>query len=429
MTLAFGPRLLRRLYIVSLWCLVPWVLMRLLRRGQQDRAYLHRWRERFGQVALAPAEACLWLHAVSVGEVNAAAPLVRALLEQYPKRPLLVTTTTPTGSARARQVFGSTVMHAYLPLDLPGVVDRFLGRIRPQLAVMMETEIWPNLYLACRERGIPLIIANARLSERSMRGYRWGRSLTRAALACADFIAAQSLADADRFRRLGASEAQLRVTGNLKYDLDISPQWPTQARAWREQWGARPVWIAASTHPDEEAIVIDCNRRLRQRFPELLLLWAPRHPERFAAVIERAHEAGFRVRSRKPDGEPDPTSDCFVINTLGELMAYYAAADVAFVGGSLQAIGGHNLLEPASLGVPALVGPHMFNFRDVTDLLVSCGAVEQVADGNSLGLALEELLANPVECRRRGEAGRLRIESERGALARTLDLVRTCLSA
>ena len=426
---SLGQRALRGLYSLVIRLALPASLYYLIWRGLRQREYFDRWSERFALYRGAPVADCLWLHAVSVGEVNAAIPLVNALHARFPGRTLLVTTTTPTGSARVRALWGEEVRHVYQPYDLPGAVRNFLEHFRPAIALVMETEIWPNLFAELQRRGIPAIIANARLSERSLRGYRPIAPLVRAAMATIDHVAAQSEADAARYRKLGAPAGRVHATGNLKYDLPLPDGLPEQARAWRADWGAqRPVWIAASTHPEEEAAVLQAHRAVLASWPEALLLWAPRHPERFAAVAAVAARAGLRVATRRADTLPGAGSEVFVIDTLGELMAFYAAADVAFVGGSLQEVGGHNLLEPAALGVPALVGPHTFNFQEITALLLATGAVERIADGDSLGATLCAWLRAPAERVRRGEAGRERIAAERGALARTLELVEASLA-
>ena len=423
-----GHRALRGLYSLVIRIALPASLYYLIWRGLRQSEYFDRWSERFALYRSEPIDDCLWLHAVSVGEVNAAIPLVNALRERHPQRALLVTTTTPTGSARVRALWGDSVQHVYLPYDLPGAVRNFLDHFRPGIALVMETEIWPNLFAELQRRAVPAIIANARLSERSLQAYRPIAPLVRITMATVDHVAAQSEADAARYRKLGAPAERVHATGNLKYDLPLSPQLQETSREWRQRWGAaRPVWIAASTHPEEEATVLQAHRAVLERFPQALMLWAPRHPERFAAAASASARAGFRVATRRLDGLPTAESNVFVIDTLGELMAFYAAADVAFVGGSLQEVGGHNLLEPAAFGVPALVGPHTFNFIEITELLLGTGTVQRIADAASLGAKLCELLANPQERSRRGEAGRLRIEQERGALARTLQLVESCL--
>ncbi len=423
----FGQRAMRGLYSLVIRVALPISLYYLIWRGLRQREYFDRWSERFALYRGEGLAGCLWIHAVSVGEVNVAAPLVAALRERMPDQTILVTTTTPTGSARVRALWGDTVRHAYLPYDLPGAVTNFLNNFQPRLALVMETEIWPNLFQELKARGVPLVIANARLSERSLRGYRPIAPLLRGALSAVAVIAAQSAADALRYRKLGAPESAIQITGNLKYDLPLPDGVAEQGLRWRRSWGDRPVWIAASTHPDEEEIVRQAHRLLQLQFPRALLLWAPRHPERFAAVAGDATRAGFKVASRRIEGLPQADTDLFVVDTLGELMAFFAASDIAFVGGSLQEIGGHNVLEPAALGIPALVGPHTFNFQEITDLLIAAGAVQRVGDAASLARKLGEQFRHPVERIRRGDAGRSRIVAERGALARTLDLLEPSL--
>jgi 3-deoxy-D-manno-octulosonic-acid transferase len=424
-----GHRAMRGLYSLVIRLALPISLYYLIWRGLRQREYFDRWSERFALYRGEGLAECLWIHAVSVGEVNAAAPLLEGLRQRHPGHTFLVTTTTPTGSARVRALWGDSVRHVYLPYDLPGGVRNFLDRFRPRLAVVMETEIWPNLFAELERRQVPVVIANARLSERSLKGYRPIAPLVRTTMATIDLVAAQSSADAERYRKLGAPRDRLRVTGNLKYDLPLPEGIVAQAAIWRRDWGLRPVWIAASTHPEEEEIVMAAHRLLLAESPQALLLWAPRHPERFAAVALACQRAGFEVASRRVEQLPSTSSQVFVVDTLGELMSFYAASDVAFVGGSLQEVGGHNLLEPAALGVPALVGPHTFNFQEITEVLLAVGAAQRVGDAPSLAKRIGQLLRHPDERRRRGEAGRLRIASERGALARTLDLIDHCLVA
>ena len=423
-------RLLRGAYACVMYALVPVMLYHLVWRGLRDRNYFRRWSERFGWYADGPADGSLWVHAVSVGEVNAAAPLIDALRTRYPQTPLVVTTTTPTGAARVQALWKDAVQHLYFPYDLPGAVRRFLAHVRPRMAVVMETEIWPNLYVAIGRNASPLLMINARLSQRPWRGYQPVLPLSRLTLQQVTLIAAQTEDDARRLRSVGGPDDRVRVVGNLKYDLRVPDGLDGQARLRRVAWGAaRPVWIAASTHEDEEERVLDVHARLRERFPDLLLVWAPRHPERFADVAELCTQRGLRTSSRSADGNADAETECFVLDTLGELMGFYAAADVAFVGGSLQAIGGHNVLEPAALGVPSVVGPYTFNFAEATTLLRDEGALLQVADADGLAFALAELLADAPRRRAMGAAGRLTVERERGALARTMELIAMRLPA
>ena len=416
-------RVLRALYSATLYLLVPITLYHLIWRGFRQRAYFQRWDERYASYAAAGVPAPVWLHAVSVGEVNAAAPLVDRLRAQRPDLRVVVTTITPTGSERVRKLWGDDVTHVYLPYDLPGAVARFLDQFKPTLALIVETELWPNLLFVCRDRGIPTHILNARLSARSLRGYRVLAPLIRRALATVRLVAAQSQDDARRFERLGAAPERIRVTGNLKFDIP-PPQTGGFVRAFDAALAQpRPIWIAASTHEDEEAPVLEAHRLLRERHADALLLWAPRHPERFRAVTQRAREAGFRVASRSADVWPPPDTDVFVIDTLGELTSFYACASVAFVGGSLQPIGGHNLLEPAATGTAILSGPQLHNFVDIAHRLREAQAMRMVDDAASLAQALAALFddANAREAMA-ANAARL-LEDGRGALDRTLALI------
>ena len=414
---------LRGLYSAVLYLLLPITLYHLVWRGFRQRAYLERWDERYAVRPGGAQPASIWVHAVSVGEVNAAAPLVNALLARHPGERVLVTTITPTGSDRVRALWGERVDHVYLPYDISGAVRRFLTRHRPRIALIVETELWPNLLFGLRDHGIPAYIVNARLSERSLRGYRVLRPLVGRALRTVRSVAAQSEADAERFVRLGAQPGGVVVTGNLKFDIRVDAGIPAFAASFRERIGARPVWIAASTHPDEEAPVLAIDAALRARWPDLLMLWAPRHPERFRAVAQRAIEAGRTVATRHLTGLPDASDAVFVVDTLGELMSFYACADVAFVGGSLQAIGGHNLLEPAAVGTAMVTGPHLHNFADIAAQLRAADALEVRDDADGVAEALASLLADPA--RRAAMAGRAAalVEQGRGAVARTVELV------
>lgn len=424
MHLSFGQRMLLGLYGLVLRLAFPVTLYHLIWRGLRQREYLRRWSERYGWLeGQLDLQGTIWVHAVSVGEVIAARPLVDGLLARHPDRPVLVTTITPTGSERVRALWGDRVHHVYVPYDLRGIVRRFLDRARPALAVIVETEIWPNLYVECERRGIPLVMVNARLSERSLRGYLPVRKLVKLAMGTVDLVAAQSRADAARLERLGADPARIVVTGNLKYDLSLPPGLDAQAQRWRAGWGAaRPVWMAASTHAPEEAAVIAAHQALLATTPDALLLWAPRHPERFGPVVAAARDAGLAVATRSGDGFPGAQTQVFVVDTIGELLHFYAAADVAFVGGSLCEVGGHNVLEPAALGVPSVVGPHTFNFRDVTRHLLDAGGLRQVDDAEAMSAAVRGLLGDPAACRAMGDASRRAVAELGGAVARTLDL-------
>jgi 3-deoxy-D-manno-octulosonic-acid transferase len=420
----FARALMRPIYTLTMYLLTPVIVYRLALRGLRAPGYFSRWFERFGFFPEPGLEDSVWVHAVSVGEVNAAAPLVEALRARYADRRIVVTTVTPTGSDRVRQLWGEAVFHVYLPYDLPASIRRFLRRVRPSIAVIMETEIWPNLFFECERHSVPIVVANARLSQKSLRGYGPVRPLARAAIRCATFVAAQSQQDAERLLELGARPQRLRVVGNLKYDMVVAAELEPQARQWRAAWGeARPTWIAASTHEGEELAVIEAHSRLMRRFPDALLLVAPRHPERFRPMVALCRNYGFVTASRSEERLAGGETQCFVIDTLGELVPFLAAADIAFVAGSLDPIGGHNVLEPAALGVPVLVGPNTFNFAEVTDLLLERGAAIRIADAEALAAALQRLLDDPALRRAMGEAARQTVESERGAVARTLAIV------
>lgn len=424
-------RALRILYSAALYLLLPVTVYHLIWRGFRQRGYFLRWNERYAVYAATTAtdaRPLVWIHAVSVGEVNASAPLVNALRATRPDLRLLVTSITPTGSARIRALWGDTVDHVYLPYDLPGAVSRFLVHYEPRLALIMETELWPNLLLGCRDHGVPAYIVNARLSERSLRGYRILKPLIGRALAVTRGVLAQSQADRDRFLRLGAPAAAAHVTGNLKFDI-AHVSLPGFASAFSTWVGHRPAWIAASTHVEEEAAVVAIHHRLRKRWPDLVLLWAPRHPERFKAVAQRSVDAGWRVSTRRLTQWPDRRDDVFVIDTVGELMAFYGCAQVAFVGGSLQPIGGHNLLEPAAAGTAIVSGPHLHNFSDIAMQLQKVGGLRIGADAEGVGAHLETLLADDAARAVMVGAARELVAQGRGALERTLAAIARDLPA
>jgi 3-deoxy-D-manno-octulosonic-acid transferase len=364
------------------------------------------------------------VHAVSVGEVQAAAPLVEALLRDFPGRTVVLTTVTPTGRARARALFGQRVDVRYAPIDLPGSVRRFFARVRPGLVIILETEIWPTLYHHCGTQGVPLVLASARISPRSVKNYRRLVGLFRGALSNGIFIAAQSEEDAQRFRSIGANPAHTHVVGNIKFDYAHPANMEAQGAELRRLLGRdRPVWVAGSTHAREEEILLAAHRQLRSRHPQALLVMVPRHPPRFPEVGAALERQRLRFVTRTSRAAAADDTEVFLVDTLGELLAFYAAADVAFVGGSLVPIGGHNLLEPASLGLPVLAGPNNFNSADIARLLVERGAVRIVDDAAALAGAVGELLASPAARSRMGAAGRKAIEDNRGAVDRLMAFI------
>ena len=414
----------RLLYTLTMYLLTPVILYRLAARGLRHRDYFDRWRERFGFFPDPGIRDAIWVHAVSMGEVNAAQPLIEALMKRYAGVPMVITTVTPTGSERVRNLFGDRVFHVYLPYDLTASVERFLDRVHPRIAVIMETEIWPNLFMTCHERGIPLMVANARLSERSLKGYGPVRPLARRAIRRASFVAAQSVPDYDRLATLGAVPAKMAIVGNLKFDLRVPPQAIEHAAQFRQRWGAdRPVWFAASTHEGEEIPVLEAHAAVLRRFPDTLLLIAPRHPERFKPVAAACRSFGFSTMTRSENECADRNAQCFVIDTMGEMLWFYAACDVAFVGGSLVPIGGHNLLEPAALARPILVGPHTFNATEMTDELIASGGALRVVSSEQMGAELTRLLGHQDERDYIGAAAIHGMESQRGAVDRTLIII------
>ncbi|MCF6210320.1 MAG: lipid IV(A) 3-deoxy-D-manno-octulosonic acid transferase [Gammaproteobacteria bacterium] len=432
---------MRLFYSAILYLLLPAVFARLAWRGLRNRGYWYRWGERLGFFQAPELHEPIWVHAVSVGEALAAAPLIRALLARYPQRSLVITTTTPTGSERVQALFGEKfgeqfigqpggrVFHVYFPYDLPAAVNRFLDKTHPGLALVMETELWPNLFRQCARRQIPLLIANARLSARSARGYGKLGGLMRETLADISLIAAQNESDAARFRTLGVRADGITVMGNLKFDQRIPGDLEDRAEALRRELGvSRPVWIAASTHEGEDEQVLDAFARLRESHPDALLLLVPRHPERFARVAALARKRGYAVVLRSEGLPCDAQTAVFVGDTLGELLLFYAVSDVAFVAGSLVPVGGHNMLEPAALGVPVVFGPHLFNFSDISRDLLEAGAARRVENSEQLAAVVGELLGEAALRAEMGEAGRKWVAENRGALERLLGLLARYLS-
>lgn len=412
----------RTLYTLILHLALPFIFLRLLWRAWRAPAYGKRIGERFAIGLPAFRTGGIWIHAVSLGESIAAAPLIRELLARHPELPITVTCMTPTGSERIQALFGSRIQHCYLPYDLPWACARFLGRLQPRLAVIMETELWPNHIHACHRRGIPVALANARLSERSARGYARFSRLTAPMLAELSLIAVQTAAEAERFRQLGARPERVEVTGSIKFDLSVDTELPHRAAELRGAWGAaqRPLWIAASTHAGEDEVILAAHRQLLAERPDALLILVPRHPERFTQVFELCRREGFTTLRRSTGEALAADVQVLVGDTLGELLFLYALADLAFVGGSLVANGGHNLLEPAALGKPLLAGPHLFNFLEIAAQLREAGDLLEVADAGQLHAALRQLFANPTEAARRAEAGLGVLRANQGALARLL---------
>jgi 3-deoxy-D-manno-octulosonic-acid transferase len=414
---------MRLFYNLLIYLAAPVALLMHLWRGLRDPSYRERLGERFG-FGTQLSGATIWIHAVSVGEVQAAEPLVRNLLARHPRYTIVLTTVTPTGAARARQILRDRVQMRYVPFDLPGSVKRFFDRVQPRLAMILETELWPNLYAECGRRRVPLVLASARMSPRSVGRYRRLVPLFRQALSHGIVIAAQSETDAERFRSIGATGARTHVTGNIKFDFQPPPDVESRGLLWRGRNApGRPIWVAGSTHDGEEAMVLDAHRRVLERFPDALLVLVPRHPQRFDAVRELLAKRGESFANRSSGAAIPPATAVLLGDTMGELMTFYAAADVAFVAGSLVPVGGHNLLEPASIGRPVLTGPHNFNSEEIAQLLLDAGAARIVTDIGQLAHAVAGLLGNARLRDSMGAAGKAVLDSNRGALDRLLALV------
>jgi 3-deoxy-D-manno-octulosonic-acid transferase len=417
----------------------PFAFAVVLWRGVRDRSYWQGLAERFGWGVPLPAPH-IWLHAVSLGEMSAAAPLVRALHSRYPQLALAVTAATPAGRARARDLFAEVADIRFLPYDTPGSVRRFLERIRPRVAIIMETELWPNLFRECERRRVPVFLASARLSAKSVSRYRRLGSLFSGVFTPNVAVAAQSADDAERFKSIGASANQTRVIGNVKFDLAVDAGIIQTGKILRAAYGARPVWVAGSTHAGEEEQVLEAHTLLQAHRPDTLLLLVPRHKDRFAAVADLLARRGVKFARRSGMARASPKAGSLIdtlpadtqvllVDTIGELAALYASADVAFVGGSLVPIGGHNLLEPAALGLPVLTGPSHFNGKEIALLLLRRGAALQVANPQELAAALQRLLDEPAERRRIGDIGKDIVESNRGSVDRLLTLIEPSLQA
>ncbi len=416
-------------YTILFTCLLPLVFFRLWLRGFRLPAYRQRWSERLGNPPFPPLEEVLWVHAVSVGETIAAIPLVQRLRSQYPHTPILMTTTTPTGSERVQAAFkdslGKQFYHCYLPYDLPFILQRFFQRVKPRLLILMETEIWPNLLEWCYQKKVPVLIANARLSPLSLKHYGWLGGLMTKMLRGVQYVAAQSPMDGASFQSIGVDKERIDETGNIKFDLKLPPYLSDAGLALRDSLGGkqRMVWVAASTHEGEEVIMLNVYRALKKQLPSLLLLLVPRHPDRFNKVAHLCEERNVKVARRSQKEPCAENVDVFLGDTMGELLLFFAAGDVAFVGGSFVPVGGHNLLEPAALGLPVLTGPQLFNFVAISQMLVEAGGATVVQDEKALQGALSDLLENQVKREEQGSKAKKVVEQNRGALDRLVQLI------
>ncbi len=418
-------------YTWFLRLLLPWVGLRLAWRGLRNPDYWRRIPERFGFIPPLNAQRVIWIHAVSVGEVRAAVPLVRELSARYPDQQLLITTMTPTGSVQVKELFNGKVAHCYAPYDYPKAVTRFLERTHPCLAIVMETELWPNIFHLCRARAIPVFVTNVRMSESSKQKYLRFPRLARATLQQVSRFAVQSIADVQRLLALGADPESVVLTGSIKFELNVGASQREAAEVLRITWGqSRPVWLAASTHEGEEEAVLAAFKELKKqkRFKTMLLVLVPRHPERFTTVARLCRKHGFNIALRSENrGALNDAVEILVGDTMGELPLFYSAVDCAFVGGSLVPTGGHNLLEASAVGKPVVFGPHMFNFQEISQMTLERGAGVQIQDASQLAAAVSDFLGNANRRDQVGEAGRKMVEENRGALAANLRIIEELL--
>ncbi len=414
---------MRILYTIVLFLMLPFVLLRLLWRSRLAPAYRERWGERFGKVLGPYRQGGLWVHAVSVGEVLAVAPLVRHLIQNHPNLHIHITTTTPTGSAQVQRLFGVEVSHSYAPYDIPLFLMHFLDTLRPKAMLMVETEVWPNLLHYARESKVTTLLANARLSARSLRRYQRVQSFAQAVFAQIDQVAAQTKADADRLRMIGVNPGAIYVTGSIKFDVDVPASVLEQSEVMRRMWSGRPVWVAGSTHDGEESVILEAHQQLVKEVPDALLILVPRHPERFDAVGSLAERYDFEVARRSLQDPVTEKTKVYLGDTMGELNVLIGAVNVAFIGGSFAKIGGHNVLEAAAQGIPVIVGPHTFNFELITRQLIQIGGAERVYNADELALLLQAWLTDAAARVEVGEAGQKLVADNRGALEKLEKLV------
>ncbi len=416
--------LMRYLYTILFYFSLPILLLRLLWRAKKNPAYAKNWPQRFGYLNT-QVRGCIWLHAVSVGESLAAVPLLKSLQKTYADIPILITTTTPTGADRIRAVFGNEIALSYFPYDLPGALKRFLDTCQPRLLILMETELWPNLLHYCGKRKVPVLLANARLSARSAQRYQRIASITRDMLQNITMAAVQTETEAARFVTLGLAPDRIEVTGSIKFDLEVPKDLNERGALLRAQWGtARPIWIAASTHEGEEEQILNALAIIRKSLPQVLLVLVPRHPSRFIRAAELCKQRGHTITLRSENKACDSVTSVFMGDSMGELLLLYAASDVAYVGGSLVKTGGHNPLEPAAIGLPILMGPHLFNFLAISEQLQLANAMVVIQTAEQLAEKVLELLQDKILSNQMGENGRKFVAQNRGALAKHLALIK-----
>jgi len=416
--------MVRLVYSIIIAICIPFVLLHLLLRGIRSPEYRSRRLERLGFFKAPEQAQDFWIHAVSVGELLAAEPIIRELQTRYPAKRITVTTMTPTSSALVSKLFGDSVYHVYAPYDFPLFVGAFLKRIRPKFVIIMETELWPNMLHGAQKAGCSVVLANARLSERSARGYQRFLLLLSWLFDSLQLVLCQFKPDAERFERLGISPDRIRVTGSLKFDMQFDAELAEKGLILREGLDSEQmIWIAASTHEGEDAKVLAVHQELKQRYPDLLLILVPRHPVRFDSAYRLAHEMGFRVGRYSERESLLPDEDVYVLDVMGQLMRFYAASDIVFIGGSLTEVGGHNPIEPGALGKPMLIGPHYFNFKMICRECMASSSLSVVQDDADLKVQLSRLLQDPKMAAELGNAAFDVVEKGKGAIARVVDAI------
>lgn len=419
--------IMRLLYTLLIYLFSPIILFFLYRPKKGKPGFGPRWKEHLGFVSAPSQKNPVWIHAVSVGETLAITPFIQAFKKQNPSIPVILTTTTRTGADQAQKL-GNLVEHRYAPLDYPDVLSRFFSRIQPQMLIIMETELWPNLLNQCHKRSMPVVIMNARLSERSCQRYQRVRAFFVSMSKAIRLLLCQHHDDAARFIRLGVNAENIQVTGSVKFDIHLNQAQIEQGSHDRKQLNERPIWIAASTHKGEDELILEAHRKILETYPETLLILVPRHPERFTAVSELCVAKGFSLSRRSAGIPPSADTQIYLGDSMGEMAYYFQMADIAFMGGSFVSVGGHNLLEPAALAKPTLIGPNFFNFTDITNQLVDKKACFIVENQEELAQQIMKLFSDHDLQHDMGMAGFDVVTANQGALEKSLKAVKSLLA-
>ena len=413
----------RIFYHILTYLAMPVLLLRVWLRGIRNPKHWQRWYERLGFYRKRLPQQAIWVHAVSLGEVNAITPLIKRLQQTYPNETIIISNTTLTGAEQVQKIFKESVTQCFLPMDYQGAVKRFLKTLQPKCGIVVETELWPNLLHLCKQARIPMLLANARLSARSAAGYARFPHLAHSMLRCFHYLAIQTHDEAQRFMQLGALPERIRITGNIKFDQPTPMDLSTKQAELRTLWGARPIWLAASTHKGEDELVLKTFAKLKDVFANLLLVLVPRHPERFTEVRKLCEQAGYQVQTASKQTSCNDATDIFLGDVMGQLPYYYSAVDLAFIGGSLIPIGGHNSLEAANCGLVTVTGPYVFNFKAVNQLLKEAGALFEVPNVEGLTTTVLNLLRDGKLRQAAGQRALAVMSENRGSLETHVNLV------